>query len=455
MARKVKDATMDSRAARGRLKVRGKPYYRQIERGLHLGFRRLKGKAGTWVCRFYVGEQQYQVVSLGIADDINDADDNTILTYDQAVAKARGRIAARNRTSEGTTTAPITVRAALLDYITERDKRDSRRRGRKVCSDAGQRLRRYVLGQEARGKQDAIEPTPLAAVLLHALDDPDLLEWRAALPDTLKATTRQRLVNDLKAALNAAYEANRKRLPATLPATIRYGLKAENGDDDDDIGVRDNQILTDPQVTRLLRAAQEIDAEKEWCGDLYRLVLVMAATGARFSQVARLRVGDCQIANGRLVIPVSRKGNGKSGSTPVPVGQDVHEALRPVVVRRAKTEWLLERWRHKQVKGGEWERKGRGPWSTSELTAPWRAIRERAEMPDVIPYALRHSSIVRGIRANLPIRLVAALHDTSVQMIERHYSRWIVDGLEELAAKAVVPLAPQDKGGKVLAIGGR
>ena len=54
-------------------------------------------------------------------------------------------------------------------------------------------------------------------------------------------------------------------------------------------------------------------------------------------------------------------------------------------------------------------------------------------MPDAIPYALRHSSIVRGIRAGLPIRLVAAVHDTSVQMIERHYSRWIVDGLDELA----------------------
>jgi hypothetical protein len=40
----------------------------------------------------------------------------------------------------------------------------------------------------------------------------------------------------------------------------------------------------------------------------------------------------------------------------------------------------------------------------------------------------------------LPIRLVAALHDTSVVMIERHYSRWIVDGLDDLVARAVVPL---------------
>ena len=57
-----------------------------------------------------------------------------------------------------------------------------------------------------------------------------------------------------------------------------------------------------------------------------------------------------------------------------------------------------------------------------------------------IPYSLRHSSIVRGLRAGLPVRLVAALHDTSSAMIERHYAAFIVDAMDELAARAVVPL---------------
>jgi hypothetical protein len=141
----------------------------------------------------------------------------------------------------------------------------------------------------------------------------------------------------------------------------------------------------------------------------------------------------------------------------VPIGQDVVEALAPVVVGRKASAWLLERWRYRQVKGGKWERDGRGPWqASSEFNRePWQAIRERAKLPEVIPYALRHSSIVRGLRQGLPTRLVAALHDTSVQMIERHYSRWIVDGLEELAAKAVVPLVPQDEGARVVPLRGR
>jgi hypothetical protein len=133
----------------------------------------------------------------------------------------------------------------------------------------------------------------------------------------------------------------------------------------------------------------------------------------------------------------------------------VLDALLPATTGRAADALLLERWRHKQVAGNKWERDECGAWrSASEFDRPWDAIREWAKMPDVIPYALRHSSIVRGIRANLPIRLVAAMHDTSVQMIERHYAKWIVDGLEELAARAVVSLVPPEKGGRVIPMRG-
>jgi hypothetical protein len=42
-------------------------------------------------------------------------------------------------------------------------------------------------------------------------------------------------------------------------------------------------------------------------------------------------------------------------------------------------------------------------------------------------YCLRHSSIVRMLLRNVPIRLVASLHNTSVAMIEKHYSRYITE----------------------------
>lgn len=90
----------------------------------------------------------------------------------------------------------------------------------------------------------------------------------------------------------------------------------------------------------------------------------------------------------------------------------------------------------------------RGTWdSPAELARPWAAIIVRAGLPsDTVPYSLRHSSIVRALRAALPVRLVAQLHDTSDKMIERHYASAIVNALDDLAALAVVPLVETERG---------
>ena len=60
------------------LKPSGKPYYRAIDEGLHLGYR--KGKAaGKWVMRRYVGGQSYTLENIGTADDAMDPDGATAL----------------------------------------------------------------------------------------------------------------------------------------------------------------------------------------------------------------------------------------------------------------------------------------------------------------------------------------------------------------------------------------
>jgi integrase len=275
------------------------------------------------------------------------------------------------------------------------------------------------------------------------------------LPEELKVTTKQRLVNDLKATLNAAWarlSADRKRLNPTFLAIVKAGFKAERIDDDDEASVaRDNQILTDAQVGAILRVAWEIDQERGFDGDLYRIVICPAATGARYAQVRRMRVGDVQVAERRLMVPGSYKGRGgNGGSVPVPVGDDVIEVVLPAIVGRPSDAPLFERWIHEQEPGGiVWKKSERSPWKRGELARPWNALRERAGMLEVIPYALRHSSIVRGLRKGLPIQQVAKLHNTSVKMIERHYAKYIATALEDLARAAVVPLVPRSNGNLV------
>jgi hypothetical protein len=104
---------------------------------------------------------------------------------------------------------------------------------------------------------------------------------------------------------------------------VKDGFKAERIDDDDEISVaRDNQILTDTQVGTLLRAAREIDDEHGFEGDLYRIIVCLAATGAPFAQARRMRVSDAQRKEQRLMVPGSYNGRGgNGGSVPVPVGR--------------------------------------------------------------------------------------------------------------------------------------
>ena len=371
------------------------------------------------------------------------------LSFDAALKAAREHVEKARADAAAEAAGPIvTVGGAVERYIAARDARDSRRAGRTKRSDAASRLCRYVIGRAASGKRKAVAAAPIADVALHNLTEKDLTRWRDGLPESLKSTTKRRLVNDVKAALNSACADDRERLPPTLPGAIKHALRTIAHDDEAEPVARDNQILSDAEIARLLKAAREIDAEEEWDGDLFSVVLVLAATGARFSQVARLRVRDFQAKEGRLLIPVSRKGRGgeKAHFVTVPIGDDVVAALAPIAVRRPKDAPLLERWRYVQKPGGvEWRKDRRGAWrSASELVRPWQAIRERAGLAHVVAYSLRHSSIVRGLRANLPIRLVAALHDTSSAMIERHYSRWVTQGLEEMARDAIVPLILDD-----------
>ena len=55
MGRKVRDTSLETRNARLKLPTGGKPRWRLLEAGLHLGYRRPKdGKgSGTWIARRY------------------------------------------------------------------------------------------------------------------------------------------------------------------------------------------------------------------------------------------------------------------------------------------------------------------------------------------------------------------------------------------------------------------
>ncbi|MEG8038688.1 tyrosine-type recombinase/integrase [Sphingomonas sp. LR60] len=439
MAKTLVEHRIAGRADRKRLDPSSTPYWRSVDPDVHLGYRK-GARGGTWLVRWRIGTG-YRQARLGTADD--ELHEGT-MSFDAAIREARSFVE-RARASERAAArgAPTTVGSAAGAYIAKRDARHKARSGNAVRSDANHRLTKYVVGKAASGRRAEIDRNPLADVELHALKESQLRKWLNELPSTLKEATKRRLINDLRAALNEAYTTDRDRLPPALPEILKNGLRLDVVDFDRDPIARENQILNDAQISRIVVVAREVDVEQGWEGDLYHLILVLAATGSRFSQIARVRVGDFLPDEARLMVPFSYKGKReRGGETPVPLGTDVVRAIKAVAAGRAASEPLLQRWRSKQAPGGiRWVKESRGPWQLpTEIVRAWGLIRTRVGLPDIVPYSLRHSSIVRGIRANLPIRLVAELHDTSVAMIERHYGRYIASGFHELAARAVVQI---------------
>jgi integrase len=283
------------------------------------------------------------------------------------------------------------------------------------------------------------------------VSDADLACWRAGLKrggrgakagmPPLAPGSVARLLNDLRAALTAS--ARKAKAPAEVYITLKDGLRAPEKPD----RARTKQVLNDTDVRRIVEFATAHDP------DFGALVLVLAATGARMDQVARITVADFQPEAGRVMVPVSRKGKGEKQIThvAVPLPEDAITRLRPLAHDRLGHEPLLMHWHHQQAKGDKaagllprWERVDRRRWPDgTAMRRPWRAVVAAAELPPgLVPYCLRHSSIVRGLRAGLPVSLVAAVHDTSGMMIEKHYGAFIVDATEDLLRRAMVSMAP-------------
>ena len=77
MARTSRGGQLETRTARLKLAPRGKPYYANTaKQGLHLGYRRINNRNGTWSARVYQGlsTERYALKSFGQADDYAEAD---------------------------------------------------------------------------------------------------------------------------------------------------------------------------------------------------------------------------------------------------------------------------------------------------------------------------------------------------------------------------------------------
>jgi hypothetical protein len=124
MARTVRDANLETRTARLRLPIRSEPYWRGLEKGFALGYRR-RARGGTWLARRRDEAGGYAEHRLGTTDDLQEADGVAVLDYGQVQKGARAWWRAERRREEGhdTRSGPFMVADAVADYFTAYERR--------------------------------------------------------------------------------------------------------------------------------------------------------------------------------------------------------------------------------------------------------------------------------------------------------------------------------------------
>jgi mono/diheme cytochrome c family protein len=164
----------------------------------------------------------------------------------------------RSRPEPKTEAGPVTVGDAVNAYIAEREAKNP-----KTGKDARYRLTLHVLGDDR-----------LAKTALAGLTANDLSKWRASLT-TLKPASVNRLMNDLRAALNAAIERHWRELPQTLAKEIEVGLRSLPSAE-----TARHALLDDAGVRRAIDGAYTVDP------DLGALVLTLALNNGLISYSA-------------------------------------------------------------------------------------------------------------------------------------------------------------------------
>jgi hypothetical protein len=255
----------------------------------------------------------YWTDAFAFADDFEKSDGRTILTYYEATETAK-RVARGD--ANAPESKPVTVEDALAAY-----KRDL------VSRDA----------DPANAKRVRKHLTPaLAGKPVSLLRLTDLRDWRDGLvAKGLRPANINRVASGLRAALELA---------ATLDHRINNQeafrqLRRLPGS-----GKARRIVLPDGDVLKLVKAGYENDRA------LGVLVHTLAETGARMSQLARVRCGDLQAdrADPRLLIPTSFKGHRAKERqvVAVPITGDLAGKLKVMSANRNDDEVLLRRRRH-------------------------------------------------------------------------------------------------------------
>lgn len=425
MARKVRSAEFDTRAARAKLAARGKPYYVSIGPGLHLGYRKSKAGSGRWVVRLYVdeGTKDYIVETIADADDMLDANGATVLDFWQAQEEAR-KCHKRQSGGDASNFGPCSVKDAIEDYLqwmeaNTKSAKDSRYRAEAlILPTLGSKDVRKLKTKEIRDWLDKVAKTPPRLrtkegneqQFRELSDDPDATRRRQA--------SANRVLTILKAALNHAWRDGKIATDEQWRKVKPFGK----------VDVARVHYLTVAESRRLVNASEPV---------FRKMVQAALQSGARYGELAALKVNDFNPDAGTLTIRDSKSGKPRH----IVLTDEGIAFFKSVIAGRAGDEIMLP------TRAG-------GKWQKSHQNRPMAdACKNGKISPPIGFHGLRHTWASLAVMNGVPLMVVAKnLGHADTRMVEKHYGHLSASYITE-AIRAGAPRFGNVEPSNVVGIG--
>ena len=375
---------LSTRTRRRNLPADGRKRWSRLARGRCLGYRRSEGRTGAWYVRQHVGASAYRMAALGAADDTAEADGKTVLTYAQAVEAAMSW--EPDQDPDQDRGRPLTVRRAVERYLAwYKDHRRSYDRIRynfeaHVLPELGDlRVEALTTDRLRRWHQQLAEqPARLRGGHLRKAKTED--EKRA------RKVTANRLLKDLKAALSRAVG----------DGLVESGAAWKRVKPFHGVEVARAEYLDHEELRRFLDACPP---------DFRELAQAAVYTGARYSELAGLRVEDFRPEASAVHFPKTKSGAPRFVYL-ADEGVAFFEQLS--AGRKPKSHLLLK--------------KDGTPWGRNHQYRIMQDVCATAEIEPLGFHQLRHTyASLYLMSGGSLVALAKQLGHTTTRMVEKHY----------------------------------
>jgi integrase len=368
-----------NKRSRAALEPDTNPYYVTIRRGLSLGYRKNETKAGTWSFRRYAEGRYEYFVPDAVADDELKANSENVLSYEQAEnAAQKWNDGQQLIEASGIVSGAYTVKDAVEDYL--KDKETEKRK---------------PLYRDRVTAKAHIYPT-LGSVQLRKLTHGRVRAWHLALaepekaprtrtkkgkqqatrkgfnpgnPNALQArqSTANRVLTVLKAALNHAKSQTRRIGTDAAWVDVKPFRNADRKKD---------RFLSLDEVKHFIPACEP---------EFAKLVKGALYTGARYSELTRLKVTNFNESDSNVFIEKSKSGEARH----VYLNSDAFAFFKSITQNREPKELIF-------LKAGR-------AWRQSEQKRPMDEACKTAEIEGVTFHTLRHTYASLAREAGMPL----------------------------------------------------